>query len=100
MSPKMSLKMSPKVSIKKLLNENGLKTEKNYANNLKHRRIKNNPINIACNYVCSSVCSFIFKTKSANRKNTTVRDKCPPSVPQMSPKVSLNNTFYTDMTNI
>lgn len=76
-----------------------LKTEKNYANNLKHRRIKNNPINIACNSVCSSVCSFILK-QNLQTENTTVRDKCPPSVPQMSPKVSLNNTFYTDMTNI
>lgn len=74
-----------------------LKTDKNYANNLKHRRIKkNSPINIACNSVCSSVCSFIFKTKSANRKIQLSEI----NVPQMSPKVSLNNTFYTDMTNI
>ena len=74
-----------------------LKTDKNYANNLKHRRIKkNNPINIACNSVCSSVCSFIFKTKSANRKIQLSEI----NVPQMSPNVSLNNTFYTDMTNI
>lgn len=69
-----------------------LKTNKNYANNLKHIRIKNNPINIACN----SVCSFIFKTKSANRKIQLSEI----NVPQMSPKMSPNNTFYTDMTNI
>ena len=43
---------------------------------------------------------FHFLNKICKQKNTTVRDKCPPSVPQMSPKVSLNNTFYTDMTNI
>lgn len=59
-----------------------LKTDKNYANNLKHIRIKkNNPINI----VCSSVCSFIFKTKFANRKIQLSEI----NVPQMSP----NNTF-------
>ena len=74
-----------------------LKTDKNYANNLKHIRIKkNNPINIACN----SVCSFILKTKSANRKIQLSEINVPQDVPQMSPKVSLNNTFYTDMTNI
>lgn len=62
-----------------------LKTDKNYANNLKHIRIKNSPINIACN----SVCSFIFKTKSANRKIQLSEI----NVPQMSPKMSPNNTF-------
>ena len=66
-----------------------LKTGKNYANNLKHIRKKNNPINIACNSVCSSVCSFIFKTKSANRKIQLSEI----NVPQMSPKMSPNNTF-------
>lgn len=67
-----------------------LKTDKNYANNLKHIRIKkNNPINIACNSVCSSVCSFIFKTKFANRKIQLSEI----NVPQMSPKMSPNNTF-------
>ena len=66
-----------------------LKTDKNYAKNLKYKRIKNNSISIACNSVCSSVCSFIFKTKSANRKIQISGI----IVPQMSPKMSPNNTF-------
>ena len=69
-----------------------LKTDKNYANNLIHKRIKKiNPINIACNSVCSSVCSFIFKTKSANRKIQLseinvpqVSLKCPPRCPSIT----------------
>lgn len=40
----MSLKMSPKISIKKLgLMKTVLKTDKNYANNLKHKQIKKQP---------------------------------------------------------
>lgn len=71
-----------------------LKTDKNYANNLKHKQIKkNNPINIACNSVCSSVCSFIFKTKSANRKIQISGINVPQMSLKMSPKMSLNNTF-------
>ena len=70
-----------------------LKTDKNYANNLKHKRIKNSPINIACNSVCSSVCSFIFKTKSANRKIQLSEINVPQMSPKMSPKMSPNNTF-------
>ena len=59
-----------------------LKTDKNYANNLKHKRIKNSPINIACNSVCSSVCSFILKTKSTNRKIQLSEINVPQGVPQ------------------
>lgn len=76
----------PRFQLRNCLMKTVLKTDKNYANNLKHIRIKkNNPINI----VCSSVCSFIFKTKFANRKIQLSEI----NVPQMSPKMSPNNTF-------
>ena len=45
-----------------------LKTDKKYANKLKYSRIKNSPTNFVCNSACSSVCSFHFQTKFANRK--------------------------------
>ncbi len=59
-----------------------LKTDKNYANNLKHIRIKKKTINIACN----SVCSFILKTKSANRKIQLSEINVPQDVPQDVPQ--------------
>ena len=77
-----------------------LKTDKNYANNLKHKRIKKTTQSISLAILFAVPFAVSFFNKICKQKNTTVRDKCPPSVPQMSPKVSLNNTFYTDMTNI
>ena len=77
-----------------------LKTEKNYANNLKHRRIKKITLSISLAIMFAVPFAVSFLKQNLQTENTTVRDKCPPSVPQMSPKVSLNNTFYTDMTNI
>ena len=65
-----------------------LKTDKNYANNQKHKRIKKiaQSISLAILFF-----SFIFKTKSANRKIQLseinvpqVSLKCPPRCPSIT----------------
>ena len=68
----------------------GLKTDKNYANNLKHKQIKKITLSIslAILFAVPFAVSF-FKQKSANRKIQLSEI----NVPQMSPKMSPNNTF-------